>query len=124
MGAFDKMKKKIKMLENGLVHGRTSLTYLELGLLYQTVKEYDKAEKAFKKVITALPDNIYPRFLLLRLYEAQGQKDEAYHLAEELMQSAGPRISLGLRLELSKILSSDSDKVSGHAKIKEYAASA
>ncbi|MDR1120355.1 MAG: hypothetical protein LBM08_05505 [Dysgonamonadaceae bacterium] len=104
MSPQGKIRRKIKFLKAGLVHGQTSLTNLELGLLYQQVKEYDKAEVSFKKVIDAMPSNIYPRFLLMRLYEANGEQAKLNALAKELMQTGDTKVSTALKLEFQKII--------------------
>ncbi|MDR1155211.1 MAG: hypothetical protein LBL04_10885 [Bacteroidales bacterium] len=104
MSPQGKIRRKIKFLKAGMLHGQTSLTNLELGLLYQQVKEYDKAEASFKKVIDAMPSNIYPRFLLMRLYEANGEQAKLNALAKELMQTDDSKVSTALRLEFQKMI--------------------
>ncbi len=104
MSPQGKIRSKIKFLETSLSLGQTPLASLELGLLYQQVKEYDKAEASFKKAIETMPSNIYPRFLLLRLYEAKGEQAKLHTLAKEMMQSDDSKISIALRLELQKML--------------------
>ncbi len=110
MRTLNKIRTKIKTLESGLLQGKTPLSYLELGLLYQLVKDYDKAEEAFKKAIATLPDNIYPRFLLLRLYEAKGERMKVNALAKELMQANDAKMSIALKTELQKTAFWDADK--------------
>ncbi len=109
MSTYSKTKNKIKALESGLVQGQVPLTYLELGLLYQTVKEYDKAEKAFIKAANNLSNNTYPRFLLTKLYEIKGDRDKVNRLATELIQLEGQKMSGALKLELQKLLLWSSD---------------
>ncbi len=104
MKTLEKIKAKICQLEKGLLYGQTPLSYIELGILCQTIKEYDKAEVAFKKATATLPDNVYPRFLLLRLYEAKGEWATANRMARELMQSDHSKMSLGLKQKIYKSL--------------------
>ncbi len=106
---FSKIKSKIKVLEAGIQQGKTPLSYLELGLLYQTIKDYSKAETAFQKAASTLPNNIYPRFLLMRLYEVKGERVKVNQLAQELAQVDESKMSIGLRSELHRFCFLNSD---------------
>jgi uncharacterized protein HemY len=103
MGTSSEIKGKIKYLETGM-QGYTPLTNIELGILYQINKNYNKAEEAFKKAIAALPSNAYPRFLLLKLYNAKGEKDKAKDIAKEIILSGTSKMSTAMRSGLQALL--------------------
>lgn len=93
---------KIQLLEDE--KESSPLICLELGMLYQEVRMYDKSESAFKKACTLLPGNLYPRFLLLKLYIEKGDRTKLIVLANDLLSSNNPKITTDIKLELYKIL--------------------
>jgi tetratricopeptide (TPR) repeat protein len=61
------------------------ILYTTLGDAYKTLKEYSKAENAYKHAWQMVPHKFYPGYLLAKLYDESDQKQKAAKIARELV---------------------------------------
>lgn len=54
-----------------------TVLYIAIGDSYLNIKEYDLAENAYENAINMVPNRLYPKYLLLKLYIQNGQAEKA-----------------------------------------------
>lgn len=77
---------------NALITIETSKKYLAntitqttLGNSYKALEMYEEAEIAYQVGVDMLPDRLYPRYLLAKLYEKSGQQEKLAEVARDLL---------------------------------------
>jgi len=63
-----------------------TIVYTALGDSYKALDETCKAELAYLKAESILPDRFYPKYLLAKLYDETGQQIKAVQMANDLLQ--------------------------------------
>lgn len=66
-------RNSVFFLERALRLSPDKYIYYELGAVYERIGEYERAEKLYQKIETAIPNLIYPKFLLINLYFETGK---------------------------------------------------
>ncbi|WP_128546094.1 O-antigen ligase family protein [Larkinella soli] len=60
--------------------------FINLGNAYQKLKKFDQAGKAYRTSILILPNKMYPRYLLAKLYAETGDTLKAVETAREVLR--------------------------------------
>ena len=68
------------------LHLNTTIIQTSMGDSYKSLKMYDSAEIAYLNASYMLPDRIYPKYLLAKLYAETGQKEKAVTAAREILR--------------------------------------
>ena len=58
--------------------------YTVMGNNYRDLGAAEEAEEAYRKAAGMLPGRLYPLYRLMKLYEAEGRRDEAYEMARRI----------------------------------------
>ncbi|MBI9063132.1 MAG: O-antigen ligase family protein [Marinilabiliaceae bacterium] len=61
------------------------ILYTTLGDTYKALHTYDQAEKAYWHAWQMVPHKFYPKYLLVKLYDENGENEKARNLASELI---------------------------------------
>lgn len=64
----------------------TSIIQTAMGDSYRSLKRYDSAEAAYQHAVFMLPDRLYPKYLLAKLYAESGQQEKAVAAAREILR--------------------------------------
>jgi len=83
------------------------ILYVALGDSYKALKEYKKAEVAYWQSWYMEPHKFYPKYLLAKLYDENGQKKKATNIAFELINKKVKIESMAIteiKKEMQKIL--------------------
>ena len=64
----------------------TTIIQTTIGDSYKSLKMYDCAESAYLNASYMLPDRLYPKYLLAKLYEETGQKEKAVIAARDILR--------------------------------------
>ena len=74
-----------QILEKASALRSDPILYSALGDSYKALKEYKKAEDAYRQSWYMEPGKFYPKYLLAKLYDENGQKKKAANIAFELI---------------------------------------
>ncbi|WP_192346758.1 O-antigen ligase family protein [Algoriphagus sp. Y33] len=77
--------KAIDVLEKGTKHLNNSIVQTTLGNSYKAIFRYEKAEMAYQMASDMLPDRLYPKYLLAKLYDLMGEKGKMESIALYLL---------------------------------------
>lgn len=77
--------KAIDILKNASHITTDNILYCTLGDAYMCRKEYIKAENAYTYASTMQPNQFYPHYLLVKLYEISGQHEKVIEKAKEIL---------------------------------------
>lgn len=75
----------IKILNRAEVFQNSLIVQTAKGDSYKAIKKYRSAEKAYLQASNMLPGRFYPKYLLVKLYLEEGQKEKAVRLAKEIL---------------------------------------
>lgn len=78
-------EKAIEILEQAKTHLNTTIIETALGDSYKNLKNYTKAEVAYKHAANMIPTRFYPLYLLAKLYEESGEKNKAVAIAKTIL---------------------------------------
>jgi O-antigen polymerase len=76
----------LAVLENAAKYIADPFLSINLAEGYTALKKYDRAEKELLQSISMIPNRIYPRYLLAKLYMQQGDTLKASRYAEKTLQ--------------------------------------
>lgn len=62
-------------------------TFITLGNALQKLKQYDKAEQAYRMATGITPAKLYPKYLLVKLYVEMQQTDKALNIAKSIINA-------------------------------------
>src|SRR5690606_20146186 len=79
-------EKAITMLERAEDYLNTTIIQTALGDSYKALGRYEKAEAAYFHAWYMAPGRFYPKYLLAKLYDENGQREKAVETAQELME--------------------------------------
>lgn len=85
LSIYKQDEKAIKILKQAKNHLNTTIIETALGDAYKNLKEYDKAEMAYKNAANMIPIRFYPMYLLAKLYEESEQKEKAITMAKTIL---------------------------------------
>ncbi|MEO9570391.1 MAG: O-antigen ligase family protein [Polaribacter sp.] len=106
-------KKAIEILEQAKNHLNTTIIETALGDSYKNLKQYHKAEIAYKNAANMIPIRFYPLYLLAKLYEEIGQKEKAITMAKTILEKDIKIPSTAIKeikTEMKKIISNYKQK--------------
>lgn len=106
-------KKAIEVLEQAKNHLNTTIVETALGDAYKGVKQYKKAELAYKHAADMIPSRFYPLYLLAKLYQDSGDNARALGLAKRILKKDIKVPSTAIKeiqMEMKKIISQNNDK--------------
>ncbi|HJT75292.1 MAG TPA: O-antigen ligase family protein [Chitinophaga sp.] len=83
-----KYDEAISILEQARQQLNNTIIETALGDSYKGKKDYRAAEKAYLQAENMVPGRFYPAYLLMKLYDAAGQKDKALQKAEEILSKS------------------------------------
>ncbi|WP_203257023.1 O-antigen ligase family protein [Hyunsoonleella ulvae] len=86
LSMYKQNKKAIKILEHAKKHLNTTITETALGDAYKNVELYNKAEANYKHAASMIPSRFYPLYLLAKLYDESGQKENALAMANTILE--------------------------------------
>ncbi|WP_299431898.1 O-antigen ligase family protein [uncultured Maribacter sp.] len=75
----------IRILEEAKLYLNTTIIETALGDSYKRIKQYDKAEMAYKTAANMIPVRFYPMYLLAKLYEESGETVKAMTIANKIL---------------------------------------
>ncbi len=120
----------IKLLEESAqLEPNAAYTLQGLGINYNFIYEYDKANAAFQKYLDLRPNDLYARFSLGLIYTRLKQFDKAEILFESLSKDYPADVNIKLQLSeiywyndkanksmqiIDALITSDNDKMSGY----------
>lgn len=81
-----KHKEAVNVLNRALLYSPNIIIYTSLGDAYESLGKIDKAEQAYLKAWYMNPSRFYPKYLLAKLYDENGQVEKAVAVAEELLK--------------------------------------
>lgn len=80
------MEKSGDVLTLAAKYFSNSVVYTALGDSYKMLKQPKHAEQAYMYAWYMNPSRFYPKYLLAKLYDENGQKAEAIYIAKELLE--------------------------------------
>lgn len=86
LSVYKKDKKAIKILKQAKNYLNTTIIETALGDAYKNAKQYKHAEKAYSRAASMIPTRFYPLYLLAKLYEESGQKENALAMAKTILE--------------------------------------
>jgi O-antigen ligase len=113
LSIYKQDKKAIEILKRAKNHLNTSIIETALGDAYKSLKEYDKAEIAYKHAANMIPVRFYPLYLLAKLYEESEQKEKAISIAKIILEKDIKIPSTAIKeikTEMEKIISNYKQK--------------
>ena len=78
--------KALDKLHEAIHYLNTTIIQTTIGDSYKSLKMYDSAESAYLNASYMLPDRVYPKYLLAKLYEETGQKEKATITANDILR--------------------------------------
>lgn len=81
----EKWEQAKEILERSRQYRSDPVLYITLGDTYKALNEYDKAESAYQQAWQMVPHKFYPKYLLTKLYDENGENEKVKHLAGELL---------------------------------------
>ncbi|MFC5410321.1 O-antigen ligase family protein [Larkinella bovis] len=99
-----------RILEKASTRTSDPVLYMNLGNAYAKLTEYAKAEQAYKKACSIIPNRLYPRYLLAKLYQATGNREMARQTARYVLDmpvSVSSPASRQILTEMKKLLDTD-----------------
>lgn len=81
-----KHKEAVSVLNRALSYTPNTIIYTSLGDVYESLGKIDEAEQAYLKAWYMNPSRFYPKYLLAKLYDENGQIEKAVAIAEELLK--------------------------------------
>lgn len=78
-------EKSTAELEKAIQKLSNPSTYILLGNNYKELKQYKKAEQAYLVVINMIPNKLYPKYLLAKLFIETGDNEQAEKWATEIL---------------------------------------
>ncbi|GAB3927532.1 O-antigen ligase family protein [Larkinella terrae] len=102
-----KFKQSATVLEKASAYTSDPFLYMNLGNAYLKLNQYTQSEKAYKKAVSIIPNRLYPRYLLARMYVETGDFASAKNVADYIIKMPIPVSSPASRQimeEMKKLL--------------------
>lgn len=80
-------KEAAALLEESKKNYSDPKQYINLGICYENLKDYEKAEKNYKNASDMIPNLFYPKYLLAKLFVKEKKIEEAKILSKEILES-------------------------------------
>lgn len=81
----DEYKLALPIMKQAIFLYPTTDKYCDLGIIYQSLEEFDLAEEAFQNAVRLLPHLIYPQYCLFLLYKETGEYDKTDETARKIL---------------------------------------
>jgi len=82
LSQLNQPEKSNEILRHAIQISCDPMLYNIMGKNYQVMKEYELAEKNFRKATLIVPNRIYPYYLLMKLFFESGNMEKALENAE------------------------------------------
>jgi tetratricopeptide (TPR) repeat protein len=86
LSIYKQDEKAVNILLEAKKYLNTTIIETALGDAYRNLKQYDKAETAYKHAANMIPIRFYPLYLLAKLYEESEQKEKAIAMAKKILE--------------------------------------
>jgi len=83
----ERWDESINMLEKAKIYRSDQILYTSLGDSYMALKQYGKAEEAYRQAMFIIPHKFYPKYLLAKCYYGAGKYIAAADIAKQLLAS-------------------------------------
>lgn len=106
-------EKSILHLEKATQLNSNPNAFIMLGNSLRAVKRFDEAEMFYKTASAIIPNRLYPRYLLVNLYNEMGERQKAIELAEEILYTEEKVITTAgkeIKAEMAELLERLTDK--------------
>ncbi|QTE23549.1 O-antigen ligase family protein [Polaribacter cellanae] len=106
-------EKAIQILEKSKQYLNTTIIETALGDAYKNIKDYSKAEIAYKHAANMIPIRFYPLYLQAKLYEESGENEKAIAISKTILKKniKVPSTAIKeIKIEVNKILSNYNQK--------------
>lgn len=80
-------KEAAELLEESKKNYTDPKQYINLGVCYENLKNYEKAENNYKYASDMIPNLFYPKYLLAKLFVKEKKIEEAKILSKEILES-------------------------------------
>ncbi len=103
-------KKAMQILEEAKRYLNTTIIETALGDAYKGLKQYNKAEIAYKRAANMIPVRFYPLYLQAKLYEENEENDKAIAMANTILNKKIKIPSTAIKeikAEMKKILTKE-----------------
>lgn len=90
-----------RILTEGTQFSSDPMFYNIMGKNYQALKQYDKAEEAFRRACLVIPHRLYPLYLLAKMYFESGQTEKGVEAARQLIAKE-PKVSSSATEDMKK----------------------
>jgi O-antigen polymerase len=80
-------KESIPFLEKATSQSSMPNAFIILGNSLKELKRYKASEEAYLTAANSTPSKLYPRYLLVKLFEESGQQEKAVKIAKEILNS-------------------------------------
>ena len=100
-------KEAITILEKAKNLNSSNNLYILLGNSYTAISKFEYAEKAYKKAINIIPNRLYPKYMLAKMYLKADKREEAKIMAKKIIESNSKVFSTAeseIKNEMKKLL--------------------
>ena len=78
-------EKAVEVLEEAKTHINNTILYTALGISYQELGQYQKAEASLQHAWHMVPNRFFPLYLLAKLYDDSNQTGKATAMARQIL---------------------------------------
>jgi len=103
----------IEILERAKLYLNTTIIETALGDAYKGTKQFSKAETAYLHAANMIPSRFYPLYLLVKLYDENGEGNKAVELARDILKKKVKVPSTAIKeikAEMRNIIDRNKDK--------------
>ncbi|WP_156113391.1 O-antigen ligase family protein [Wocania ichthyoenteri] len=103
----------IEILERAKLYLNTTILETALGDAYKGTKQFSKAETAYLHAANMIPSRFYPLYLLVKLYDENGEGNKAVELARDILKKKVKVPSTAIKeikAEMRNIIDRNKDK--------------
>ncbi|PIQ08105.1 MAG: hypothetical protein COW71_13520 [Ignavibacteriales bacterium CG18_big_fil_WC_8_21_14_2_50_31_20] len=107
LSLFGRDKEAITILEKAKNLNSSNNLYVLLGNSYSAINNYENSEKAYTKAINIIPNRLYPKYMLVKMYVKNNKRDKAKNLALQIINSKAKVTSLAekeIKKEMQELL--------------------
>jgi|GEM_PF-648386 len=97
----------IKILNQAKLTISDPFLYSNQGMSYTRLKNYSQAERCYKTAMCMIPNRLFPRYLLAKMYLEKGDTLSAKHMAKEIIntnEKVVSEASLEMKEEMNELL--------------------
>jgi O-antigen polymerase len=85
LSMVEKHPEALEILKKAKAYQSNSVLYNALGDSYKALEKYKSAEQQYSQAASMSPAKFYPLYLLAKLYDASGQQQKAYEMANTIL---------------------------------------